>query len=60
MCEKHLYNVNKEINFHLNAVEAKYMTTAHMMWKNWCLLTFCTLGTNCENNISAPAVLLPP
>jgi hypothetical protein len=52
--------INKEMNSHLNAVEAKYMTTAHMMWKNWCLIAFSTLTTISENHTSAATVLLLP
>jgi hypothetical protein len=55
---KNIYT-NKKINSHLNAVEAKYMTTTHMMWKNWCLIAFSTLVTNSENYTSAAIVLLP-
>lgn len=47
-------------NSYLNAIEAKYMTTSHMMWKNWCLITFCTLGTTCKNHTSAATGLLLP
>jgi hypothetical protein len=58
-CMKNIHS-NKEINSHLNAEEAKYMTTAHMMWKNWRLIAFSTPATNSEDHTSAVAVLLSP
>lgn len=55
-CVKNSY-MHKERNSYLNAVEAKYMTTSHMMWKNWCLITFCTLS---KSYTSIAIVFLSP